>query len=82
MRKKLVLFCFALLALGGLLIAPAPVAACCPTSCPVPGYPNISGYCSAQCGGNCNYCFYGCYSSMISACQSMCTSCSVCCGAH
>jgi len=85
MRKKLVLLCFALLALGGLLAAPAPVAASnpnCPPTCPIPGAPDITAYCSAQCGSNCDQCFYACYSCLRESCQSTCTTCGVCCDCY
>jgi hypothetical protein len=78
MRKKLVLFCFALLALGVLLTAPAPVAAGCPTTCPIPDWPNWQYYCQQECGG-CQPCLQECYYGMETSIQYLCTNCGVCC---
>jgi len=83
MKKKLVLFCFSLLVLGGLVALPGPVAAGCPPTCPIPGYPNITAYCNAECGcpyaNTCGLCFNGCYNGSISGCESICKQCGLCC---
>jgi hypothetical protein len=80
-KRKLIVFCFALLTLGGLLAAPAPMAAGCPTSCPC-GYPNILGYCYAQCV-NAGYgeatCYNECVSGCTSGCEEICCMCGICC---
>jgi len=68
MKRKLIVFCFALLMLGGLLTAPAPVAAGCPPSCPC-GYPNIEAYCNMECA-NAGYGYATCYNECISGCYS------------
>jgi hypothetical protein len=81
MKKKLVLFCFALLVLGGLLAVPARVAAGCPTSCPC-GYPNILGWCQAACA-NAGYgeadCYYECLYGCSTGCEELCHYCGMCC---
>ena len=83
MRKKLVLFCFSLLALGCLLIAPAPMGASCPPSCPTPYCSNIDAYCWAECGcpGNnaCSDCYWACTTEMEQGCESVCQQCGICC---
>jgi len=85
MRTRLVIFRFALLAMVGLLGAPAPVAASnpnCPTTCPNPYYPDICDACWNQCSGagsEQGYCAYTCEDGMMEAALQACERCGVCC---
>jgi len=83
MRKKLVLFGFALLTLGVLLTAPVRVAAYppwCPTTCPIPDWPNWEEYCYQECSGysNPSYCLQECYDTMETEIEYLYTNCGVC----